>query len=64
MYKESDILYETSNYFVIKVKSGVEVYKIGVTYATRCARICLGDKSLARGILECNKREDILRRLQ
>lgn len=57
MYKVSDILYETANYFVLKVRHGVEVYRLGTTRSTRCAQIYLGDKSLARGILECNKRE-------
>lgn len=59
-YKESDIMYENGDYWVLKVEKGYEVYKIGVTCSTRCAIIGYkDDKGLERAIAECNKRANI-----
>lgn len=64
-YKESDIMHETKNFFVIQQKSRSNttmycVYKTGITHATRCATIHYSKdlpKALARAIAECNKRQ-------
>ena len=58
MYKESDIMHETKNYWVLRLQKGFEVYKKGITHSTRCAQIGFsGEKGLNRAIFECNKRE-------
>ncbi len=60
-YKLKDIIYETKNFWVLRVKSGFEVYKINVTHSTRCAQIGWeGEKGRERAIAECNKREELI----
>lgn len=55
--KESDILYEKDDYFVIKAKHGYEVYKCGITHSTRCAQIgYTGGIGMQKCIQEINKR--------
>jgi hypothetical protein len=55
--KESDIIYEKGDYFIIKVKTGYEVYKNGITHSTRCAQIGYhGDKGLQKSIQEIDRR--------
>lgn len=39
MLKESDILYEVGDFFVIKAKNGYEVYKNDITHSIRVAVI-------------------------
>lgn len=58
-YKLSDVKHETNTHFVLRVKTGHEVYKIGVTHATRCAQIGFSkdmNYSLGRAIAECDRR--------
>jgi len=38
-YKLKNIIYETNNFWALRIKKGFEVYKKGVTHSTRCARI-------------------------
>jgi len=58
MIKEKDIMHETPNYWVLRIKTGFEVYKTGITHSTRCARIGFkGDVGLSKAITECNKRQ-------
>lgn len=62
MMKESDILYEDKDkeYYVIRVQHGYEVYKNGITHATRCAQIgWAGEVGLQKAIAEINKRKTI-----
>lgn len=57
MHVESDIQYETANFWVLDVGAkGYEVYRSGVTHSTRVASIgrSLG---LAKAIAECDKRQ-------
>lgn len=55
--KESDILYEKGDYYVIKSKHGFEVYKNGLTHATRCAQIGYkGEVGLQKSIDEIDRR--------
>ncbi len=55
--KESDILYERGDYFVLKAKHGFEVYKNGLTHSTRCAIIgYLGAKGMQKSIEEIDRR--------
>jgi len=56
--RESDILYETATHWVMSVPTGYEVYKIGITHSTRCARIGWpdSDKGLNIAIAEADKR--------
>lgn len=73
-YKVKDIVYETKTHFAIrvdksttaktgiKVTGGYEVYKIGITHATRCAIIGWnGDLGLARAIAECERRSLLIK---
>jgi len=55
---EEDILYENGYYWVCKIENGwYEVYKNGITHATRCAVIGYqGEKGLNKAICECDKR--------
>lgn len=57
-YKEEDIVFESGNHWVLRVPSGYEVYKIGVTHSTRCAQIGYrGEEGLRRAIQEVERRE-------
>jgi len=57
-YKLSDVMYETANHFLIKVKGGYEGYRNGITHATRCAIIGWeGERGLVRGKAELDRRE-------
>ena len=62
--RESDILHETKNHWVMKVKTGkragtYEVYKNGITHSTRCSQIGYkGTEGLERAIKECERREN------
>lgn len=54
---ESLILYENGDYHVRKAKHGYEVYKDGITHATRCAQIGYeGEYGLKRAIEETDRR--------
>lgn len=56
-YKISDIAFEADGYFVIRVPTGFEVYKTGITHATRCAVIGFkGEGGLARAKAEIARR--------
>ncbi len=58
MIKSSDIVYEQGEHWVLKVKDGFEVYKIGITCSTRCSQIDDSSKAgLTRAINECKRRE-------
>jgi len=57
--KESDILFEKGDYFVLASKAfnGYEVYKNGATHATRCASIGYAGKiGLDKAIQEIERR--------
>ena len=58
MYKESDIAYEKSQFWVLNLGSkGFEVYKNGLTHSTRCAVIGFqGQNGLDRAIVEIDRR--------
>jgi hypothetical protein len=54
----STILYQTKDFYVIRVANGFEVYRNGTVAATRCASIGNGPNfGLARAIAECDKRQ-------
>jgi len=56
-YKLEDVVYELGDYFAVKVKTGFEVYKNGVTHSTRCALIGWGgEKGKQKAINEINRR--------
>lgn len=56
-YNVADIAFEADGYFVLRVKTGFEVYKTGITHATRCASIGFkGDAGLARAKAEIDRR--------
>ncbi len=60
--KEKDILYSASPYWVKRADKfkGFEVYKDGITHATRCASIGYeGQLGLDKAIAECNKRAGV-----
>ena len=58
MIRESDIVYERGTYWVLRVKTGFEVYRNGITHSTRCAQIGFqGEKGRQRAIEEINRRE-------
>ena len=56
MTQESEIRYETQNFWVKETCTSFEVYEIGCTHSTRCAII---GKSLGlnRAIAECDRRQ-------
>lgn len=57
-YKLKDVVHETKNYWVLRVKNGFEVYKSGITHSVRCARIgWKGKEGLNKAIAECDRRE-------
>jgi hypothetical protein len=57
MTKEQDIAYEEGDYWVLRIPTGFEVYKNGITHSTRCARIGYkGDDGLQRAIAEIKRR--------
>ena len=53
--KESDIIYESGAYWVLRVPKGFEVYKNTSTHAERCAQIG-ASYGVQRAIAECEKR--------
>lgn len=57
--KLSDVLYETKNFFVLRVPKGYEVYKTGITHSTRCAQIGWPDSEtgLNKAIAETDRRQ-------
>lgn len=56
--KASDIIYQTSNYHVVRAPYGFDVYRNEGTGAVRCARIGYkGDKGLQRAKDEIAKRD-------
>lgn len=59
--KPQAIKYENETHFVVQVATGYEVYKSGITCATRVARIGWpkSDKGLHRAIEEADKRAAI-----
>ena len=60
-YKLKDIIYETKNHWVLRVKNGFEVYKVGVTHSTRVSQIGYdGRKGEEKAIMECDKREALV----
>ena len=59
--KLSDVMHETPDYWVLRVKNGFEVYKTGITHSVRCAQIgWRGQKGLDRAITECSKRQALI----
>ena len=57
-YKLSDIVVETDNHFAIRVKNGFEIYRRGLTHATRVAQIgWTGKEGLERTRKEIARRE-------
>jgi hypothetical protein len=57
-YKSSDIVAETDNHFAIRVKNGFEIYRRGLTHATRVAQIgWTGKEGLERTRKEIARRE-------
>lgn len=56
-YNIKDVVYEQGNYWVLKLKNGYEVYKLGISYSTRCARIgYTGDIGLNKAKAEIDRR--------
>jgi hypothetical protein len=58
-YREQDIVHEQGRHWVLKVPTGFEVYRIGITHSTRVARIGWPgtQQGLDRAIAECARRE-------
>jgi hypothetical protein len=38
-YHEADIMHEDGSYWILRVPTGLEVYRAGATHSTRCAQI-------------------------
>ena len=56
-YDLKDVVFETENYFVIKIKNGFEVFRSEAICAVRCAQIGFtGAIGLKKAIAECRKR--------
>lgn len=57
-YSLDDVIHETRNHWVLRVKNGFEVYKTGVTHSVRCAIIGYkGEEGKKRAITECERWE-------
>jgi len=59
-YREADIMHEDGNYWVLKVKTGLEVYRAGVTHSTRVAQIGWPDdepKAMGYALREIERRK-------
>ncbi len=57
-YKLSDVVYEQGEYWVLRVPSGFEVYRTGITHSTRCAQIgYVGNEGIAKAVIEIDRRE-------
>ena len=57
MTRESDIAYESEDYWVLKTRKGFEVYRKRITHSVRCAIIGYpGQKGLDRAIAEIARR--------
>ncbi len=53
-----DIVLEDGDFFVVRVPTGFEVYKTGITHATRCAQIGFeGRRGLDRAKAEIQRRK-------
>lgn len=59
-YKEKDIVIEVFDHWVLKVKTGFEIYKTGITHSTRCAQLGKGEDYKKRAILDCYKRSQVV----
>ena len=56
--KTKNLIYETKNFWVLKIKSGFEVYKTGIVYSIRCTQIgWQGEKGKQKAIIEANRRQ-------
>ncbi len=56
-YDLKDVVFDTENHFVLKVKNGFEVFRMEATCAVRCAQIGFtGAIGLKKAITECRKR--------
>jgi hypothetical protein len=56
-YILEDVVYELGDYYALKVETGFEVYKEGITHSVRCARIgWSGNKGKQKAIDEINRR--------
>ena len=60
-YKESQIVFESGMYWVLDcAQRGYEIYKVGVTGSTRCARIgYVGEKGLTLAKQEIERRQSV-----
>lgn len=57
----SPILYRSENHYVIAAGKGYEVYRGGLTHATRCAVIGFpGEAGLAKALAEVKRRERLI----
>lgn len=53
-----NIVYESGNYWVLKVPSGFEIYRTGVTHSVRCAQIgWKGKQGLTKAKAEIERRQ-------
>lgn len=59
MITEKDIVYETKDFWVLKVSTGYEVYQNGITHSTRVAQIGWAntDRGLNRAMKEADRRQ-------
>lgn len=57
-YKLSDVVHEFGRYWVLRVPTGYDVYKVGATHSVRCAQIGWPNQEIgiARAKDECFRR--------
>jgi hypothetical protein len=56
--KLTDIVFESGEYWVLRVSTGFEVYRAGATSSTRCARIgYIGERGIERAKAEIDRRQ-------
>lgn len=57
---ERDILYQKGDFWVIKAKFGYEIYRDGITHASRCSIMGYeGEEGLQKTIKECDRRYEL-----
>lgn len=61
MIKLENVIHETKNFWVLKIKDGFEVYKTGITHSVRCSQIGhTGSKGETRATKEADRRAAIV----
>jgi len=54
----TNIMHESDHHWVLRIKGGFEVYRVGITHSVRCAQIGFtGNVGIGKAIAECERRD-------